>query len=382
MLSANKIFLHTEVNSEMHKNSSLQSVSDNREYLSIDVAKLSYEDIQRFHEEMFRKQNYEIKRENLVVFCALNCRAALNLNSNIFIRFVDTEIISFLEERKIIKLVSQSNFSRLDDIFTVLDNYSKSNSRIRHREDWAITDREHFESRGSKKQKISEYSRSHESLLQNTINNLEWEYNELFRLFQEKESTINRLSSQIEKKTKEHDSLLSFSEQLKEKISDLNTAIDYITEEKKRSDAEIMRLCSLISQTSPKGESSNQFQRTPGGLAPKVETPEYVACERLQMKITKLERMNSGHLCTVNELTKQLDRMHQLYSSTSSQLTTLQKKSTEFINRADQKEEENTRLLAEIEELKEDYAFLFHKYKGEDSMPTKRTLSNDEQSNN
>lgn len=342
----------------MYKNSSLQSVSDNREYLSIDVAKLSYENIQRFHEEMFRKQNYEIKREKLVVFCALNCRIALNLNSNIFVRFVDTEIVFFLEERNIIKLVSKSNFSRLDDIFTVLDPYSKSDSTIRYHEKWKTSDKEQFDKGDSKKRKLSEYSSSHESLLQNKINDLEREYNRLFGLFQEKESTINRLSSQLENKTKEHDSLLSFSEQLKEKISDLNTAIDYTTEEKKKSDAEIMRICSLISQTSPKGENSNQFQRTPGGLAPKVETLEYVACERLQMKITKLERMNSGHLCTINELTKQLDSMHKLYSSTSSQLTNLQKKSTEFINRSDQKEEENTRLLVEIAQLKEDYAIL------------------------
>ena len=350
----------------MHENSSLQTISNNKEYYQIDVRKLSYEDIQCFHEEMFRKKHYEIKRDNLVVFCALNCRIALNLNSNIFVRFVDTEIVSFLEERNIIKLVSKSNFSRLDDIFIVLDPYSKSDSRIRYREDWEIIAREQFEKGDSKKRKLSEYSSSHEtydsrrdeSFLQNKINNLEREYNRLFGLFQEKESTINRLSSQLENKTKEHDSLLSFSEQLKEKISDLNTAIDYTTEEKKKSDAEIMRLCSLISQTSPKGESSNQFQRTPGGLAPKVETLEYVACERLQMKITKLERMNSGHLCTINELTKQLDSMHKLYSSTSSQLTNLQKKSTEFINRADQKEEENTRLLVEIAQLKEDYAFL------------------------
>ena len=137
-----------------------------------------------------------------------------------------------------------------------------------------------------------------------------------------------------------------------------NTAVNYITEEKKRADAEIMRICSLISQTSPKGESSNQFQ----------------------MRITKLERMNSSHLCTINELTKQLDSMHQLYSSTSSQLTILQKKSTEFINRAEQKEEENTRILAEIAQLKEDNAFLLKKYKGEDSTPTKRKFSDGEQS--
>ncbi len=99
------------------------------------------------------------------------------------------------------------------------------------------------------------------------------------------------------------------------------------------------------------------------------------------MKITKLERMNSGHLCTVNELTKQLDSMHKLYSSTSSQLTNLQKKSTEFINRAEQKEEENTLLLAEIEELEEDYAYLFHKYKGEDSTLPETKFSNYEHSN-
>lgn len=345
----------------MYEQSSLHHVSNNKEYRPIDVEKLSYDDSKRFHEEMFRKQHYEIKRENLVVFCALACRTALNLNSNIFVRFVDTEIVSFLEERNMIKLVSKSNFSKLGDIFTVLDPYSKSDSRIRYRED-----REQFETGDSKRQKFSEHSgsretynsRKDESLLHEKINDLEKECNRLFGLFQEKESTITKLSSQLENKTKEHDSLLSFSEQLKEKISDLNTAVDYITEEKKRADAEIMRLCSLISQTSPKGENSNQFQ----------------------MRITKLERMNSSHLCTINELTKQLDSMHQLYSSTSLQLTTLQKKSTEFINRAEQKEEENTRLLAEIAQLKEDNAFLLKKYKGEDSTPTKRKFSDGEQS--
>lgn len=227
----------------MYGQSSLHSVSDNREYRPIDVAKLSHDDCRRFHEEMFRKQHYEIKRDNLVVFCALNCRTALNLNTNIFVRFVDTEIVSFLEERNMIKLVSKSNFSKLGDIFTVTDPYSKSDSRIRYREDREITDREHFESRGSKKRKLSEYSSSHESLLQNKINDLEREYNRLFGLFQEKESTINRLSSQLENKTKEHDSLLSFSEQLKEKISDLNTAIDYTTEEKKN---RMLKLCAFV----------------------------------------------------------------------------------------------------------------------------------------
>jgi hypothetical protein len=79
--------------------------------------------------------------------------------------------------------------------------------------------------------------------------------------------------------------------------------------------------------------------------------------------------------------------MHQLYSSTSAQLTTLQKKSTEFINRADQKEEENSRLLAEIALLKEENVFLLRKYKGEDksgedSTPKKRRLSNAGQSDN
>ena len=368
----------------MYGKSSLHSVSD-KEYLPINVAKLSYGDSKRFHEEMFRKQHYEIKRENLVVFCALACRIALNLNSNIFVRFVDTEILSFLEEKNIIKLVSKSNFSKLDDIFTVLDPYSKSDSKIRYSED-----REHFKTGDSKRQKFSEHpgsrktynSKKDESFLHEKINDLEKECNRLFEIFQEKESIITRVSSQLENKTKEHDSLLSFSEQLKEKISDLNTAVDYITEEKKKADAEIIRLCSLISQTSPKGESSNQFQRTPGGLVPKVETLEHVACERLQMRITKLERMNSSHLCTINELTKQLDSMHQLYSSTSSQLTILQKKSTEFINRAEQKEEENTRLLTEIAQLKEDNAFLLKKYKGEDSTPTKKRFSDGEQPDN
>lgn len=355
----------------MYGQSSLHSVSDNREYRPIDVAKLSHDDCRRFHEEMFRKQHYEIKRDNLVVFCALNCRTALNLNTNIFVRFVDTEIVSFLEERNMIKLVSKSNFSKLGDIFTVTDPYSKSDSRIRYREDREITDQTSAglqETRDSKRQKLSEYSssretydsRKDENFYKGKFNGLEREYNRLFVLLQEKELTITKLSSQLESKTKEHNSLLSFSEQLKEKVSDLNTAIDYTTEEKKRADAEIIRLCSLISQTSPKGENSNQFQ----------------------MKITKLERMNSSHLCTINELTKQLDSMHQLYSSTSSQLTTLQKKSTEFINRADQKEEQNTRLLAEIVQLREDNAFLLKKYKGEDSTPTKRKFSDGEQTHN
>jgi chromosome segregation ATPase len=376
------------------------SQSNKKEFYNVNVRNLSREDIRHLHEEMFKRQNYQtyqIKRENLVVFCALACRSALNLNPNIFVRFIDTEIVSFLEEIGIINLVSKSNFSKLGDIFTVLDPYSKSDSRIRNSEDQQIIVQEQFETGDSKRRKFSEYSSStkiydsriDESFWKDKINSLEKECNRLFGLFQEKvdeslckELNINRLLSQLESKSKENNSVLSFSKQLKDEISDLNTAIDYITEEKKRADAEIMRLCSLISQTSPKGESSNQFQRTPGGLAPKVETLEHVACERLQMKITKLERMNSSHLCTINELTKQLDSMHQLYSSTSSQLTTLQKKSTEFINRADQKEEENARLLAEITLLKEDNAFLLKKYKGEDSTPTKRKFSDGEESNN
>ena len=139
----------------------------------------------------------------------------------------------------------------------------------------------------------------------------------------------------------------------------MSTAVDYMSEEKKIADSEIMRLYCLISQTSPKEENANH----------------------LQMKISKLERMNSSHLCTINELTKQLDSMHQLYSSTSSQLTILQKKSTEFINRAEKKEEENTLLLAEIALLKEENTFLLRKYRGEDatgedSTPRKRKLSN------
>ena len=353
----------------MYGQSSLHPVSNNKEYRLIDVEKLSYDESKRFHEEMFRKQHYEIKRENLLVFCALACRTALKLDQNIFVRFVDTEIVFFLEERNMIKLVSKSNFSKLADIFTVLDPYSKSDSRIRYREDteqFGVLRMISGETGDSKRRKFSEHSssretynsRKDENFLQEKINGLEKECNRLFGLFQEKESTITKLSSQLESKTKEHDSLLSFSKQLKEKISDLNTAVNYITEEKKRADAEIMRICSLISQTSPKGESSNQFQ----------------------MRITKLERMNSSHLCTINELTKQLDSMHQLYSSTSSQLTILQKKSTEFINRAEQKEEENTRILAEIAQLKEDNAFLLKKYKGEDSTPTKRKFSDGEQS--
>ena len=350
-----------------------------KEFYNLNVRNLSNEDIQRFHKEMFKDKNYQIKRENLVVYCALACRNALNFRTNIFVRFVDTEIVSFLEEIGIIKLVLKSNFSKLNDIFTVSDPYLKPDSKIRYQpihEDLTrqVISRDLNESRDLKRQKLLEYSESREeynsrrdeNFLQDRINSLEKECSLIFRLFQEKvdeslskESTIKRLSSQIENKTKEHDSLLSFSEELKEKISDMSTAVDYMSEEKKIADSEIMRLYCLISQTSPKEENANH----------------------LQMKISKLERMNSSHLCTINELTKQLDSMHQLYSSTSSQLTILQKKSTEFINRAEKKEEENTLLLAEIALLKEENTFLLRKYRGEDatgedSTPRKRKLSN------
>ena len=150
----------------MYGQSSLHPVSNNKEYRLIDVEKLSYDESKRFHEEMFRKQHYEIKRENLLVFCALACRTALKLDQNIFVRFVDTEIVFFLEERNMIKLVSKSNFSKLADIFTVLDPYSKSDSRIRYREDteqFGVLRMISGETGDSKRRKFSEHSSSRET---------------------------------------------------------------------------------------------------------------------------------------------------------------------------------------------------------------------------
>jgi archaellum component FlaC len=396
--------------------------SNKKEFHNVNIRNLSREDIRRLHEEMFKRQSYQIKRENLVVFCALACRNVLNLGTNIFVRFIDTEIVSFLEETGIINLVSKSNFSKIGDTFEVSSPHSKiiSSSVLRTDNDYAASSRSsdyaassrssdyaassrstdypgssrsadyagssrsadyasssrsanypgtssssyipsfsgssETDSRIRHQQLYEEFSRRDDSTLLYKINDLEKECKRLFSLSQEKESTITRLSSELESKTKEYNSLFSSSEQLKEKISDLNTAVDYVTEEKNRADSEIMRLRNIIIQI-----EQNASQ--------------------LQMKINRIEKMSNGNLSTINELTKQLDSMHQLYSSTSAQLTILQKKSTEFINRADQKEEENTRLLAEITLLKEENAFLLRKYKGEDaagedSTPKKRRLSN------
>jgi len=350
-----------------------------KEFYNVNVRNLSHEDIRRLHKEMFARQSYHIKRENLVVFCAIACRAALNLKINIFVRFVDTEVVSFLEETGIINLVLKSNFSNLSDTFVVssphskiineLDSIRSNNSSYESSSRFFETD-SRIRYQPSKEdipqrmiERSSEYNyQKDNSILLDKINDLEKECNRLFSLSQEKESTITRLSSELESKTKEYNSLFSSFEKLKEKSSDLSTAVDYITEEKNRADTEIMRLRNII-----------------------LQIEQHAA--QLQMKINRLEKMSNGNLSTINELTKQLDSMHQLYSSTSAQLTTLQKKSTEFINRADQKEEENSRLLAEIALLKEENVFLLRKYKGEDtsgedSTPKKRKLSNAGQSDN
>jgi hypothetical protein len=273
-----------------------QSFSQDKIFHCVNVDNLSLDDIKRFHEEMYRNETFQIKRENLVVYAAIACRNALNLKANTLVRFVNKEIVSFLEERRIIKLYLKSNFSKLGDIFVVTSPFKKSESITRE---------------------LTTYK-------------LEKECKYFFNLYKEqkdavlsKESIITKLSSDLENKNKDYNSLLSFLENLKEEKSDLNTAVDYISEEKKRADAEIIQLYSIISQIEQKND-------------------------QLQFNFNKLEKMNNGHLSTINELIKQLDNIHRVYGSTSSQLTELQRKSTEFINRAAEKEEENKRLKEEL----------------------------------
>jgi len=273
-----------------------QSLSQDKVFHNVNAYNLSRDDIKRFHEEMYRNETFQIKRDKLVVYAAISCRNALNFKTNVFVRFVDTEIVSFLEERGIIKLYLKSNVSKFDDVFVVTSPFKKAESITRE---------------------LSSY-------------NLEKECKYLFSLYKEqkdivltKELIIIKLSSDLENKNKDYNSLLSFLENLKEEKSDLNTAVDSISEEKKKADAEIIRLYSFISQIKQKDD-------------------------QYQFNISKLEKMNSCHLSTINELTKQLDNSHRIYASTSSQLTELQRKSTEFINRASEKEEENKRLKEEL----------------------------------
>lgn len=316
-----------------------------------------------------------IERKNIIVPAAIACKNILKLLPNERVRFSSkTDIVHYLEKKKIIKLIYQSPSKRGDDIFIITSLPQKELDRPHQ---FAASPLPGQALQGSAEDgNLYRFHIDKIAKLEKECANLSFSLKrakEDADLFYDagstKTKTIKELTSQLESMKKEKD----------EKISDLNTVIYHITEEKQsmfqyfntalmQRGTEICRLQGCVTEMLKKEEQNTLLNSAntdlnlsvPSSIDPRI--------------VSKLERTNVALLSTVNQLTTQLDQQDKLYSSTSRQLADLQAKSISFISLANEKEQENQVLMAKIVQLEEENTNLQKESRAIQISPTNITL--------
>jgi hypothetical protein len=337
-------------------------------YRDIDISTLVPNELRKLHYVMSNTPIRKIRvhddktdnvftgteRKNFVVFTALACREALEYSANIFIRFIGSEIISFIEKKGLIKLIYKDSSIRANDLF-IIPPYSENPWSLRNE----IPYRNFVEST-EQLQKTSDLERSFnyshfsdyrpppESYEKPQIIKFQTEIQSLSDLLQKKkkeldyyydkskskDSTISDLTVKLKISEQECFRLSNLLKEKEEIISDFSTAIDNYELDKKtllqnfnisfmQRDAEIRNLHDYI---------SNILKETTMLKA------------QMDPRKIKLERTNAQLMVNVNILSEQ-------NSSLSLKLNEKEKDKNALLAKISMLEEENSSLKRNVVQI-------------------------------